>query len=1377
MASDSMCSTPDSDSDGENAIESKLLTHSMPPHDEQSFKSIRKKKGASSKYSDQIMRLVWGLSRAQLRWIQGSLRAHLNNQGILGSIQDKDATTPARLKIIKDNNFSKWWAKCAKSSIPMFGTDGVPNDIMSKSKLYFWEKLLAEERRHGEKTDTSPLSSRPYRKRKHSQSMASESSVRANDMAGLMLEPGDHEKQLWPQPEDRYESVRECQLIIKRDDTRATIVECMLIETIDDNFSDTLYDFSRPVTSQMFSFQKVCARVRDVVGAAGLATWPHPRLFHPSRKPLILNDNSYRSTIAALVIGPAIKLLTLWVAMSGNRDALPLSPEESTAPAQKAVRFSHDNPDDNSNAPLDEHPSGPQAKLPTDQGSAHPTPISCLGVSTARSGTQNSRSHTRDNHGAAGGATSRNDGHIPQVRPGSQPPPKKQRVGENGGSRNNAGSSATDSASHSGLSNPAKADSARTALISAHDSRKTVDDARPPQHPSGGEDYQGPNARDEEVGLPNLDDLADLNSDDDDDGPEEEELTAKDEKNLQAQFQQAVLAANLQAEISNTSAKAMEHMNPDMFLRAAKFWGVSPKAMMETERVEIHVSWGLRNPQHNHFYPYQLEEAYRLYIQELSYLNGGLLCNIMGMGKTRTFLLLCLIGHQHLVLWLEWTEDQANGCSHRHILPSGYSTVQDRKCPSASKRDGTCGCVCEESDVGIFYGHEPRFGFTLITGAGKSHNTWAAEFDLVFKHSIWIDPAQCKWPIRVVDIRSTKGPSISKPLTQEEKNELLCKVDFTSMIAIKNADQESLKHQYMENRKTMVEYPQWELFDMNGYAPHPRATVQRPSPTAGRFWFITNQNGPSRFVPTMGTVKCKIRRRVHHKRSLIWQELSLTQHSMSMVGRTVYDEFHNAKGTDAQTSNMYDRLRETENRHYQWKSWALSGTPLETGVHEITIFIVKALTGLPVPIPGYRLKFSNWMTPYKADMSDINSKEEFRWIEPLFDELDEGKGLKLATQWKKWVSKTSTREQLAESLESAKYKKGVEMGAKMCKLWVHRRTLTTRNPWGKAISAVPGEFTTLYRPVHIPGWLDTVAEAAREVVPYLEAGNEDPGLGYSTLDVQELLRHVFKRHDRLAYAAYPQLAKLYAKEWRKTGQMPKGWDRDCTGSIGDKEFGDINNNNRIIKHLFFIAGGNSKYPAIKEIVDETRFSTRANPAARRDPSAPPTVPAKIIVGSAKPAVAAATYLQLCVDYGSQNVVYFPGGMSTSVKAARLRQFRDPHGPFVVVASVGAFAESINLTEANRIVVAEPQDRTGKQDQFLFRIYRIGQKEEHCYGYILYNPASVDETMLLKKQVFKAKSRKELDSEDADVSLTVTSGEKTDWENLTGDFEYLVDGLV
>jgi len=45
---------------------------------------------------------------------------------------------------------------------------------------------------------------------------------------------------------------------------------------------------------------------------------------------------------------------------------------------------------------------------------------------------------------------------------------------------------------------------------------------------------------------------------------------------------------------------------------------------------------------------------------------------------------------------------------------------------------------------------------------------------------------------------------------------------------------------------------------------------------------------------------------------------------------------------------------------------------------------------------------------------------------------------------------------------------------------------------------------------------------------------------------------------------------------------------------------------------------------------------------------------------------------------------------------------------------------------------EPQDRMAKQDQFLFRVFRIGQ-QARLWGYILYNPDCEKEEKVLRRQ--------------------------------------------
>lgn len=55
-------------------------------------------------------------------------------------------------------------------------------------------------------------------------------------------------------------------------------------------------------------------------------------------------------------------------------------------------------------------------------------------------------------------------------------------------------------------------------------------------------------------------------------------------------------------------------------------------------------------------------------------------------------------------------------------------------------------------------------------------------------------------------------------------------------------------------------------------------------------------------------------------------------------GSTIYDEFHNAKADGSLIHHFYKELR-LHNKGLRWKSWAMSGTPWETGMNEALIFI------------------------------------------------------------------------------------------------------------------------------------------------------------------------------------------------------------------------------------------------------------------------------------------------------------------------------------------------------------------------------------------------------------------------------------------------------
>ncbi|KAJ6284262.1 hypothetical protein J3E71DRAFT_171227 [Bipolaris maydis] len=205
---------------------------------------------------------------------------------------------------------------------------------------------------------------------------------------------------------------------------------------------------------------------------------------------------------------------------------------------------------------------------------------------------------------------------------------------------------------------------------------------------------------------------------------------------------------------------------------------------------------------------------------------------------------------------------------------------------------------------------------------------------------------------------------------------------------------------------------------------HPRATADRPSPTSGRFILLCGEHSlTTRIWKPFCKMAVQLTRFIHKNRKLQPDRGNLPLSDYCMVwGRTIFDEFHNSKGEFTQFSKLYDKMRET-NRGYQWKSWALSGTPMENGLSEILIFITKALRGM-----------NNWN----------------KSITPSSIKNSEG-------QWKR-----SEYEEIGKMVDS--------------------RTGKTRDPWGKRISRLPGSFEPKIRPCRNPNWANIISEAARRCV-------------------------------------------------------------------------------------------------------------------------------------------------------------------------------------------------------------------------------------------------------------------------------------------------------
>lgn len=107
---------------------------------------------------------------------------------------------------------------------------------------------------------------------------------------------------------------------------------------------------------------------------------------------------------------------------------------------------------------------------------------------------------------------------------------------------------------------------------------------------------------------------------------------------------------------------------------------------------------------------------------------------------------------------------------------------------------------------------------------------------------------------------------------------------------------------------------------------HPDSTHDRPAPSSGRFFLIANHNKfHNRILSLLSNRKFALARTVMAKgcKSTVFKDI--TASGLMVIGRTIYDEFHNAKSATTQFAKLYTNMR-TSNKGYQWKSLAISST-------------------------------------------------------------------------------------------------------------------------------------------------------------------------------------------------------------------------------------------------------------------------------------------------------------------------------------------------------------------------------------------------------------------------------------------------------------------
>ncbi|EMD86701.1 hypothetical protein COCC4DRAFT_143603 [Bipolaris maydis ATCC 48331] len=820
---------------------------------------------------------------------------------------------------------------------------------------------------------------------------------------------------------------------------------------------------------------------------------------------------------------------------------------------------------------------------------------------------------------------------------------------------------------------------------------------------------------------------------DDTDSETEKKRQQREEKEEREQQSYELWARSRDA-IIKAKGKAMERCTLDEWETAGDFFGLEKGTLRKGEPIKLHSGWDISGS----WFPYQLVEVYQLYMMELSDRNGFIYGNMMGLGKTRSSLGIILVGYIHLLMWLDRIDNPS-----QHIRFDASELGATLECPSQSKFPFTCFC----NPNSHIYKKEPRIAPTLVSGSGKSSDAWKDEvLAMGLLKSKWCNPNQ-PFALRVcaMDKKAIFGLD---ELSKSEWVEMRVRIDAQNALDTRNS--RVRPQEYVYNKQKYSETVYWDI--QSPIENHPRATLERPSPTSGRFILICGEHSLKTRILDMCRVFVEVQRDTHYKKGIRHETERIQADAYSVIwGRTIFDEFHNSKSEDTQFAQLYKRMRIT-NRGYQWKSWAISGTPMENGLREMLIFITLALRGVENDHG-----VSNWKKQIKqnGDLELVSKNYVYDLIEKTVTANSKQylNGIHMSNRWRK-ISEKAAKTNAEEAMKVDDYNQLLDDGAQVISHFMLRRTLQTRDPWGKSITILPGMFEVKVRPCNSGNWSRTIEEMVNHYLP-----------GKKPSDI-------FSRSDMIAIGTYPGLAaykaELVAADYENNYH--------CLHSEAlQSQFCNLETA-PFKDELDNLIRGSTKLQQITEICQEVMNSQRPNPKYSRNAitsNEPQNLPAKILIMTYKPITSLVTYFALSRQFKQDNVLLLPGSLDRNTLKERLDKWKDPTGPRIMVLSM-SFAEAITLTEANYIVIMEPQDRQAKQEQALFRIYRIGQLAKVCYGFILFNPESEIEVGILNRQRFKTMSRDMIT--EAEKRKMVTSAQ-IDWENTVDDVPYEIDGLT
>ncbi|KAH5184382.1 hypothetical protein HBH77_178390 [Parastagonospora nodorum] len=336
-------------------------------------------------------------------------------------------------------------------------------------------------------------------------------------------------------------------------------------------------------------------------------------------------------------------------------------------------------------------------------------------------------------------------------------------------------------------------------------------------------------------------------------------------------------------------------------------------------------------------------------------------------------------------------------------------------------------------------------------------------------------------------------------------------------------------------------------------------------------------------------------------------------------------------------------------------------------------------------------------------------------------------------QWKAWALKgvsnwfnaTDKRDSVTGDriykMEDAVYRSIAETlshrTSAVAQRFMLKRTLKTRDPWGKLISGIKGDFLPYFQSCLCPDFLSTVQNAEQQCRDILEKEG---------LDESEASRRViFNCFEMQAIASYPALATLKAAQFKTYGSCKVK--RFTLNSVKDL-FTNLSKDYFLVREARAITKSSLKFQNLSNLCSEVEilgtlsrtWSIAAEDAAKAANTLlpPKEVRAKILIGSYKPIVQAVTWLGLREKFGDESVLVMQGGMTQHEINLKLAKWRDPDGPWIMVALM-AFAEAITLTEATHVLA------------------------EMCVGIVYFNPDSELELKVLGKQDVKTTSRDKL----------------------------------